>query len=113
PLSVDRGFAPGANVLTVLGADSITHNFLSEGEAEGHLRVIVREVKRELGGNLLVAMERFGGRISPVLGLTPLVAGILASEGYSKDDVRRYVYEHARIPAWQFDEQLARIEAGY
>ena len=58
-------------------------------------------------------MERFGGRIAPVLGLTPLVAGILAKGGYSKDQVKRWIYEHALIPAKKFDEQLARIEAGY
>ena len=113
PLSVDRGFSSGANLVTVLGADSITHSFLTDGPAENHLRVIAREIARELGGNLLVAMERFGGRIAPVLGLTPLVSGILASAGYSKDKVKQWIYERALIPARQFDEQLARIEAGY
>jgi hypothetical protein len=110
---VDRGFASGTNLVTVLGADSIAHSFLSDGPAENHLRVIAREIARELGGNLLVAMERFGGRITPVLGLTPLVSGILASAGYSKDKVKQWIYERALIPAKQFDEQLARIEAGY
>ncbi len=113
PLSVERGFAPGANVITVQSADSITHSFLTEGPAESHLRVIAREIARELGGNLLVSMEHFGGRIAPVLGLTPLVAGILAKAGYSKGDVKRWLYERALIPAKQFDEQLARIESGY
>ena len=68
---------------------------------------------RELGGNLLVAMEHFGGRITPVIGLTPLVSGILAKAGYSKADVKQYIYERALIPAKQFDEQLARVEQGY
>ena len=113
PLSTDRNFAPGSNVVTVMGVDSITHNFLTHDPAENHLRVIAREITRELGGNLLVAMERFGGRISPVLGLTPLVSGVLANAGYSKADVRQWIYEHALIPAKQFDEQLARIEEGY
>ena len=113
PLSVDRGFTVGTNIVTVLAADSITHSFLTDGPAENHLRVIAREIARELGGNLLVAMERFGGRIAPVLGLTPLVAGILAKAGYSKDDVKQWIYERALIPAKQFDEQLARIESGY
>ncbi len=113
PLSVDRGFARGTNLITVQSADAITHSFLTDGPAEKHLRVIAREIARELGGNLLVAMERFGGRIAPVLGLTPLVAGILAKEGYSKDDVKKWIYEHALIPAKQFDEQLARVESGY
>jgi len=113
PLSADRNFEPGSNVVTVVGVDSITHSFLTHDPAENHLRVIAREITRELGGNLLVAMERFGGRISPVLGLTPLVAGILAKAGYSKADVRQWIYERAVIPAKQFDQQLARIEEGY
>ena len=113
PLSADRGFSRGTNLVTVQSADSIAHNFLSDGPAESHLRVIAREIARELGGNLLVSMERFGGRIAPVLGLTPLVAGILAQGGYSKGDVKRWIYERALIPARQFDEQLARIESGY
>jgi len=113
PLSVDRGFARGTNLVTVQGVDSIAHSFLSDGAAENHLRIIAREVARELGGNLLVTMERFGGRIAPVLGLTPLVAGVLADAGFSKADVKKWIYERALIPAKQFDEQLARIEAGY
>jgi hypothetical protein len=113
PLSVDRGFAAGTSVVTLQSADTTGHSFLTEGPAESHLRVIAREVVRELGGNLLVAMEHFGGRISPVLGLTPLVSGILAKAGYSKADVKRWLYEHALVPARLFDEQLARIEQGY
>ena len=113
PLSVDRGFEPDANVVTIMGVGSIAHSFLTQDPAESHLRVIAREVARELGGNLLVPMERFGGRIAPVLGLTPLVSGILSKAGYSKADVRQWIFEHALIPAKQFDEQLARISAGY
>jgi hypothetical protein len=113
PLSVDLGFERGANVVTVQSADSTTHSFLTEGPAESHLRVIIREAIRELGGNLLVAMEHFGGRIWPVLGLTPLVSGILSKAGYSKQDVKRYIHERALIPARLFDEQLARVEVGY
>jgi hypothetical protein len=113
PLSVDRGFDAGTNLVTVQGVDSIAHSFLSDGPAGNHLRIIAREVARELGGNLLVTMERFGGRIWPVIGITPLVAGILAGEGYTKKKVKDWIYEHARIPARLFDEQLARIEAGY
>jgi hypothetical protein len=113
PMSVDRGFAAGTNLITVQSADTTGHSFLTEGPAESHLRVIAREIVRELGGNLLVAMEHFGGHVSPVLGLTPLVAGIFAKAGYSKLDVKRWLYEHALVPARLFDEQLARIEQGY
>ncbi len=113
PLSVDRGFAAGTNLITVQSADSTTHSFLTEGPAESHLRVIAREMVRELGGNLLVAMEHFGEDTSPVLGLTPLVAGILFKAGFSKLDVKRWLFDHALVSARLFDEQLARIEQGY
>ncbi len=113
PMSVDRGFAVGSNVITVQSADTTGHSFLTEGPAESHLGVIAREMTRELGGNLLVAMEHFGGHISPVLGLTPLIAGIFSKAGFSKLDVKRWLYEHALVSARLFDEQLARVEQGY
>ena len=113
PMSVDRGFAAGTNLITVQSADTTGHSFLTEGPAESHLRVIAREITRELGGNLLVAMEHFGGHISPVLGLTPLVAGIFAKAGYSKRDVKQWLFDHALVSARLFDEQLGRVEQGY
>ena len=113
PFSVDRGFARGANVLTVQSADTASHSFLTEGGADNQLRLIAIEIARELGGSMLVPMEHFGGEVSPVLGLTPLVAGIIAGGGYSKSDVKRYLFEHALIPAKQIDERLDRHQLGW
>jgi hypothetical protein len=112
PMCTDLGFAAGDNVVTVQSADTISHSFLSEGDAREHLRLIAQEMARELGGSMAVPMERFGGEISPVVGLTPLVAGIIAAEGFSKADVKRHLFEHALIPAYQFDERLRRHELG-
>ena len=112
PLSVDRGYRPNANVVTVQSADTISHSFLSEGDADNHLRLIAGELARELGGSMLVPMEHFGGEISPVIGLTPLVAGIIARGGYSKEAMKRYLFEHALVPARDFDERLSRHELG-
>jgi hypothetical protein len=113
PFSVDRGFARGANVVTVQSADTVSHSFLTEGDAHDQLRLIAIEVARELGGSMLVPMEHFGREVSPVLGLTPLVAGILAGAGYSKSDVKRYLFENALIPARQIDERLERHQRGW
>ena len=112
PMSVDRGFARDANLVTVQSGQQVSNSFISRGEAPEHLRIIAMEVARELGGPTLVAMEHFGGRISPVLGLTPLVAGILASGGYSKQAVKEYIYEHALVRAREFDDFLDRNESG-
>ncbi len=112
PFSVDRGFAPGENVVTVQSADSISHSFLSEGDGEAHLRVIAHEFGRELGGQMFVPMEHFGGEVTPVIGLTPLIAGIIARDGFSKDDVRRYLFEHATVSARDADANLNRHQLG-
>jgi hypothetical protein len=37
----------------------------------------------------------------PVLVLSPILAETMARCGWSKDDVKRYLYEHARTPAWR------------
>ncbi len=112
PFSVDRGFASGENVITVQSADSTSHSFLSEGHGEDHLRVIAHEFGRELGGQMFVPMEHFGGEVTPIIGLTPLIAGIIARDGYSKDDVRRYVFEHATVSAREADVNLNRHQLG-
>jgi hypothetical protein len=41
------------------------------------------------------------GTLRPVLVLSPILAETMARRGWSKDDVKRYLYEHARTPAWR------------
>ena len=112
PLSVDRGFERGANVVTVQSADTISHGFLTEGDGTEHLRILAHEVAIELGGAMLLALGSFGDEVSPVICLTPLVADIIAQAGYSKGDVRQYLYEHARIPARELEDRLNRHQPG-
>jgi len=113
PLSVDRGFERGTSVITILSALSMSYQFPSTGKtAQEQLRVIAREAKRELGSFVRI-MTIFGPEVSPVLCLSPLVANILAEAGYTKDDIRRYIFDHARITACEFDENLALLWPGY
>jgi hypothetical protein len=112
PLSADRGFPQDCNVVTVQSADTISHSFLTIGDASEQLRYIALEVAHELGASMLYPMEHFGGEVSPVVCLSPLVAGIIARAGYSKKDVREYLFEHARVPARQFDDRLNRSQSG-
>jgi hypothetical protein len=39
---------------------------------------------------------------SPVIALSPEHAATIAASGYSKNDVRNYIYEKARIPLYRF-----------
>jgi hypothetical protein len=109
PLSVDRGFKPDSNVVTVISVLSMSYHFPSLGTAEEQLHAISKEARRELGGAFARVMTIFGPEASPLLCLSPLVASILSESGLSKNDIRQYIYDHAKIPAWEFDENLAAL----
>ncbi len=109
PLSADRGFAKQSNVVTVLSCLSMSFHFTSQGTAEDHLEILANEAVREFGGQYVQVMTIFGPEITPVLCLSPLVASELAEAGYGKDDIRNYIFEHARIPASDFDRELAGL----
>jgi hypothetical protein len=107
PLSVELGFSKSDSVVTVQSADFISYSFLTQGDAANQLRVLSWNVARELSGGVLSPMVQFGPHYAPVLGITPLTAGILAKAGYSKADVKRHIYEHARITAAEFNARIA------
>ena len=111
PFSVDRGFEPGTNVVTVQSCADVGHHYISVGSAAEHLDALAQEVTRELGSQIVAVLARFGPEAHPVICLTPAVATIIAEAGYSKSDIRRYLYENARITARQFDHQLRPQES--
>jgi len=113
PLSVDRGFRRDGNVVTIMSAISMGYQFPSPGSAEEQLRCIAAEAKRELGGPFVRIMTIFGPEVSPLLCLSPMVASMLSENGYSKGDIRQYIYDNARISAAQFDEQLGGFWPGF
>ncbi len=55
----------------------------------------------------LPANPGFSHTQRPHLILSPCIAEVIAKNGFSKKDVKRYLYENARIPAWRFEEILS------
>ena len=47
-----------------------------------------------------------GGTLRPRLVLSPIIAETIAKAGWSKLDVKRFLFEHARIPAFEFERML-------
>jgi len=113
PLSVDRGFTRGSNVVTVLSVLSMSYHFTSQETAQEHLDILATEATRYLGGQYVPVMTIFGPEVSPVLCISPLIASILAKAGYSKSDIRQYIYDNARVTASEFDRELAGLWQGY
>ncbi len=92
PLHVERGFAPGDSTVTVVGCEN-PHNINDHvsTDAEGVLTTVAGSLANMGSNNAYL----HGG---PVLALGPEHAAIVAAAGLTKDDIRQYVFDKARVP---------------
>ena len=99
PLHVERGFPPEASAVTVFAAEG-PHNINDHESltAEGILKTIVGTVAITGANNIW-----FDGEILVIFG--PEHAATVAKEGYSKKDVKQYLFEHARLPLSAFSRE--------
>jgi len=114
PLCADMGFKPGDNVTTIArytGGDTIAN--ASGTSAERIMPYIADAVLRaNLGWHLTFTCGMVVGTLRPLVALSPLIAGTIARSGWSKRDVRQYLFDHARLPAHEYDKQLFQYLAG-
>lgn len=92
PLHCERGFRPEESAVTVCGVEN-PHNIndhVSPG-AEGILYTIASSMASMGANNAYLYGE-------PVLALGPEHAAILHRDGFDKDAIRAFLFEHARIP---------------
>jgi hypothetical protein len=109
PLSADRGFKPDSNIVTVTSAETLSDAFASFGTGEEQLKTIAWQVARELSA--VPVILSFGRERSIVVALSPLIANLIGKAGYSKDDVRQYLFKNARMRASEFDMILSHTTA--
>lgn len=97
PLHVERGLAPEASAVTVIGAQG-TSNIIIHGRpnAEDMLPTIAHGMINPGANNFsLMAGE-------PLLVLNPGHAKALAADGVDRRTLREYIFEHARVPVDQY-----------
>jgi hypothetical protein len=100
PLHVEAGLPRDASVVTVFGCEA-PHNIQDHYSAtgEGVLLTIAGAMGQAGSNNLL-------GAGWPLLSLGPEHAATIARDGYTKRDVKQFLFERARFP-------LARLGADY
>ncbi len=98
PLHVEKGFAKENSTVTMIGAAG-PHNIISSGSlrAEEVLATIASAMTAAGNNNLFMGTEAF-------LVLGPEHAVLMAKAGISKAEIRKFVYEKARVPAEHFSE---------
>ncbi len=117
PNSVDMGFAAGDNTVTITrmtGGDVMPS--VTGSKPEQMMPYLADGVAKETGWEVVFTVGGLSiGTLRPALVMSPILAETIARAGWSKDDVKRYLYEHARMPAWRveaFTEKWADFPIG-
>ncbi len=104
PLSADFGFAMGENALMIArytGGDVSAS--VSGSTPETMLPYLAHTIANQARWQLTFTVGAGRGTYRPLLFLSPILAETIARAGWSKYDVKRYLFEHGRIPARQFE----------
>jgi hypothetical protein len=107
PTSVEMGFEAGDDTVTIArypGGNLIAN--VSGSTPEEILPYLADSLQRQISWQLTFTTGSFAGTLRPLVVLSPIVAETLAGAGVSKRDIKRYLFDHGRIPAWQYERQL-------
>jgi hypothetical protein len=103
--NAEMGFAPDDNTVTIsrhTGGNVIPS--VSGSTPEEFMPYIADGVAKETGWEIIFTVGSSGlGTVRPILILTPILAQTIARAGWSKDDVKDYLFRHARLPAWKVE----------
>jgi hypothetical protein len=106
-LCADNGVATGENGVFIsrfTGGHVIASVYGKS--AEDCLPYLADAVIKYTGWELCFTVGMSVGTYKPLLVLSPIIAKTIAKSGFSKADVQKYLFEHARIPARQFERYL-------
>lgn len=99
PYSVDRGFASGENTVTVTSATYISPPTFSSGStALEHMETIAEMLGRRTCATFAI-FAVYTLRYEPLFLISPAVAKILAKDGWTKDDIKEYLFKNVRTTA--------------
>ena len=107
-MAADMGLPEGANAVTIsryTGGDVVTSVF--GRRAEEMLPYLADALVKQSGWELVFTVGMATGAYRPLLVLSPILAETIAGSGFSKDRLRGWLYEHARMPAWKFERYIS------
>jgi hypothetical protein len=99
PLHVERGYDAQTSTVTLIGAEA-PHNINDhESTTAGGLLTTMAGTMAQPGQNNVY----YAGE--PLVLISPEHAATIAAEGYTKDDVRRALYDQSRFPLSRFSRE--------
>jgi hypothetical protein len=105
PFSTDLGFAAGDNtvMITRLTGGGVLPS-VTGSKPEAMMPYLADGVAKQTGWEIAFTVGGLGiGTLRPILILSPILAQTIAKGGWSKEDVKQYLFDHARTPAWRVE----------
>ncbi len=99
PFSVDRGFKAGENIVTVQSVVAISAPVYTGTEKAAEHMDIIADVIGQRTCGYWSAMGMVFAHWHPLIALGPSIAKVFAREGWTKDDIRQYLYKNVTMPA--------------
>ena len=103
----EMGYKAGDNTVTIsrfTGGGSLSS--VSGSTPEQLLPYIADSLLRFNNWQITFTTSHGHGTLRPLAVLSPIIAEAIAKAGWSKIDVKKFLFEHARMPAWVFERQL-------
>jgi len=106
-LAQDQGFAPGDSTVTVARyTGGGMASSMSGSTPEELLAYLADGLVKQTFWQIMFSVGTGYGRLRPLALVTPIIARTIARAGWSKADVKRFLFERARLPAWEFERLL-------
>jgi hypothetical protein len=107
PNSADFGFAAGDGTVTIARYTGGNHiSSVSGATPEQMMPYIDDAMVRQYSWQIMFTVGQGMGTLRPLMLLSPIIAETIAGWGWSKQDLKRHLFDHARIPAHQFERIL-------
>ena len=105
--SVDFGFTAGENTVMISRHTGGNHISSVSGATAAELMPYVCDAMvRQYSWQIMFTVGQGMGTLRPQMLLSPIIAETIAASGWSKQDLRRHLFDHARIPAREFERIL-------
>jgi len=105
--SADFGFAPDESSVTIARYTGGNHiSSVSGATPEAMMPYICDALIRQYSWQLMFTVGQGMGTLRPLMLLSPIIAETIAGWGWSRQDLKRHLFEHARIPAREFERIL-------
>jgi hypothetical protein len=107
PFGVERGFAEGTSTVTIARyTGGGMASSMSGSTPEELLPYLADGLVKQTFWQIMFSVGFGWGMLRPLALITPIIAETIAAAGWSRADVQRFLFERARMPAWEFERLL-------